>query len=81
MAAGRPPITDGVICQQAEEIALEDVGWNTLPQMPMTLSQLLVKPYSAAVNAAMPSSLLFIDLTLQVVLGVAKPLNEAFHIR
>ena len=60
---------------------MDDVGWNTLPQMPMTLSQLLVKPYSAAVNTVMPSSLLFIDLTLEVVLRVAKPLNEAFHIR
>jgi hypothetical protein len=67
--------------QQAEKIAFKDVGWNTLPQLPMTLSKLLVKPYSATVYPVLPSSLLFVDLALEIILGVTKPPNEAFHIR
>ena len=47
----------------------------------MILSKLFVKPYVAAVNTVLHSPLLFIDLPLEVVLGVLKALNETFYIR
>lgn len=67
--------------QKAEEIAFSNICRDALAQPPMRLSKLLVKPHPAAVKPILPSPLLFLDLASEVLLGVKKPLNEAFHVR
>jgi hypothetical protein len=47
----------------------------------MRLAQLLVEPYPAAAHAIVPPSLLVLDLSSQVLLSVAEPTDESFHVR